>query len=38
VGGNKVAPKGLIQEWNDVESFMQQVIQWALSVPNLDVA
>ena len=36
VGGNKVAPKGLIQEWNDVESFMQQVIQWALSVPNLE--
>lgn len=36
VGGNKVAPKGLIQEWNDVESFMQQVIQWALSVPSLE--
>lgn len=36
VGANRVAPKGLIQEWNDVESFMQQVIQWALSVPNLE--
>lgn len=36
VGGKQSRAQGLIQEWNDVESFMQQVIQWALSVPNLE--
>jgi hypothetical protein len=36
VGGAKIAPKGLLHEWNDVESFMQSLIQWALSVPEVE--
>ncbi len=36
VGGHKVAPKGVWQEWNDVDSLMQALIQWALNVPEIE--
>ena len=36
VGGAKVAPKGLMQEWNDIDSLMNALIQWALNVPEIE--
>jgi hypothetical protein len=36
VSGAKVAPKGLMQEWNDVDSLMNALIQWALNVPEIE--